>query len=128
MKSYSIAFTGLNIIPVLILNSVASSFLNSNGRPKRRKRKYILFTLRGTSGEMDLSSLFLKEVEATSYSQSFTLRYIFLTYVVIEIKFLSAAMFVFSMAETVFFIISEKFWCIISCCYQQEVLFITELV
>ena len=46
--------SGLNTVPVLVSNSVASSFLNENGRPQRRKGKYLHFFLRGINGEIDL--------------------------------------------------------------------------
>ena len=54
--------SGLNIVPVLVSNTVASSFLNENGRPKRRKGKYFPFSMRGTNGEMDLSSSLLENI------------------------------------------------------------------
>ena len=66
--------SGLNIVPVLVSNSVASSFMKENGRPKRRKGEYFPFSLSGTNGEMDLSSSFLEMIVVAGCSQNFIIR------------------------------------------------------
>ena len=64
--------SGLNTVPVLVSNSVASSFLNENVRPKWRKGKYIHFFLRGINGEIDLKKD--EKLVVAGYSQNIIVR------------------------------------------------------
>ena len=64
--------SGLNTVPVLVSNSVASSFLNENGRPQRRKGKYLHFFLRGINGEIDLKKD--EKLVVAGYSQNIIVR------------------------------------------------------
>ena len=64
--------SGLNTVPVLVSNSLASSFLNEKGRPKRRKGKYLHFFLRGINGEIDLKKD--EKLVVAGYSQNIIVR------------------------------------------------------